>query len=110
MRLQFFPALAVAAVLFSAVPATATDNSSLSAFVHSCAQDTNGCRTFTLNAILSARSAKYGCIPAELSNDEAAEKLLNWLKGTASANPKYEKEALSDLVWTGVDEIWPCKK
>ena len=110
MRLHLFPALTVAATFLSAAPASAIDTSSLSAFTASCRQDNTPCRTMTLNAILSARSAKYGCIPQDVSSEGAAEKLLNWLKGTASANPKYEKEALSDLFWTGVDEIWPCKK
>ena len=110
MRMHTFPVLTILAVLAAAVPATAADTSSLSAFVQSCRQDTNGCRTFTLNAITAARSAKYGCIPSDIANDWAADKLLNWLRGTASVNPKYEKEPLADLVWTGVDEIWPCQK
>ena len=109
MRLHIFPVLALTAAVLAVVPATATDTSSLIAFVQSCKDDSKGCHSIALNAIMSARNAKYGCIPKDLDNETAADKLLYWLKGTASGNPKYEKDALSDLFWTGVDEIWPCK-
>jgi glycosyltransferase involved in cell wall biosynthesis len=110
MRLHFIPVLMLTAAFMAGVPAVATDTSSLNAFVVSCKEDAKGCHTLTLNAILSARAAKYGCIPKDLDNDAAADKLLTWLKETANPNPKYQKDALSDLFWTGVDEIWPCKK
>lgn len=106
--MRLFPVLALAAM--TAVPALATDTSSLSAFVQSCAGDSKGCHSITLNAIHSARNANYGCIPADMSVDTAADKLLDWLKYTAAKDPKYKDEALTDLMWTGVDEIWPCKK
>ncbi len=109
MRLHFFPALALTAAAMAGVPAAATDTSSLSAFVQSCAGDTKGCQAITLNAVITARGAKYGCIPQSVADDAAAEKLLFWLKGTANGNPKYEKDALADLMWTGIDEVWPCK-
>jgi len=108
MRLHFLSALAVLAAL--TVPAPAADTSSLTAFVQSCKDDAKGCKSMTLNAVISARNAKYGCIPKEASDDAAADKLLEWLRGPASTNPKYQSEALADLMWTGIDEIWPCGK
>lgn len=110
MRLHVFPALALTAAVLAGVPAAATDTSSLSAFVQSCRDDAKGCHSLTVNAIMSARNAKYGCIPKAVDSEEAGDKLLAWLKETANNNPKYEKDAFSDLLWTGVDEIWPCKK
>ncbi len=110
MRLHVFPALALTAAVLTGVPAAATDTSSLSAFVLSCKDDAKGCHSIALNAIISARNAKYGCIPKDVDNEVAADKLLGWLKDTASTNPKYAKDALDDLMWTGVDESWPCKK
>lgn len=107
MRGSFISVLALAAMM---VPASATDTSSLSAFVRSCSSDAKGCSVMTLSAIHSARSAKYGCIPADISDDDAGDKLLYWLKSTANADPKYANEALPDLMWTGIDELWPCKK
>jgi len=106
MRLLTLLALAA----LTAVPALATDTSSISAFVQSCASDPKGCQAMTRNAIYSARNANYGCIPEKLSVDDAADKLLDWLKFTAAKDPKYANEALADLMWTGVDELWPCKK
>jgi hypothetical protein len=107
MTKYILAALAIAAMM---APAGATDMSSLSAFVASCSSDAKGCQSVTTSAIHSARNAKYGCIPADLSVDSAGEKLLDWLRDTAAKNPKYAKEALPDLMWTGIDEIWPCKK
>jgi hypothetical protein len=103
--------LAVLAVTAAVMlPAAATDMSSLSAFAASCTTDNKGCRATAMSAIISARNAKYGCIPAETSNDTAADKLLDWLRYTAPREPKYVNEPLADLMWTGIDEIWPCKK
>lgn len=101
-------ALAVTAAVM--LPAAATDMSSLSAFAASCTTDSKGCHSVALNAIISARNAKYGCIPAETSNDTASEKLLDWLRYTAPRDPKHVNEPLADLMWTGIDEIWPCRK
>jgi hypothetical protein len=103
-------ALSAAVLAFASGPAQATDTSSLPAFVQSCAGDAKGCHSITLNAIITARSNRYGCIPKALSDDAAADQLLDWLKNTANASPKYQKEALADLVWTGIDEIWPCHR
>lgn len=105
---RLVPAVAALAAVIAA--AGATDTSSLSAFVASCTADAKGCHAMTLNAIISARGANYGCIPKDIDNDWAADKLLYWLKNTANANPKYAKDALPDLMWTGIDEVWPCKK
>lgn len=105
--MRIIPVLALA--VLTAAPALATDTSSLGAFVQSCSSDSKGCHSMTLNAIHSARNSNYGCIPKDLSHDDAADRLLDWLKG-ANSNPKYQKEALTDLMWTGIDEIWPCAK
>jgi hypothetical protein len=105
---RLVPALAALAAITAM--AGATDTSSLSAFVTSCSTDAKGCHSMTLNAIITARGANYGCIPKDLNNDWAADKLLSWLKNTANADPKYAKDALPDLMWTGIDEVWPCKK
>lgn len=106
--MRIIPVLMLAAM--TAVPALATDTSSLSGFVKSCASDNKACHSMTLNAIHSARNANYGCIPAQMDPDSAADKLLDWLKYKANENPKYKDDALADLMWTGIDEIWPCKK
>ena len=110
MTTRILTAVAIGAAVLALAPASATDTSSLSAFVRSCNDDAKGCRLMTRDAILTARNAKYGCIPESLSTGEAGDKLLQWLKETANADPKYAKEALTDLLWTGVDEIWPCPK
>jgi hypothetical protein len=103
--------LAVLAVVSAtALPASAVDTSSLSAFAASCSSDAKGCRSVTLSTIMSARSANYGCIPKDTANDTASDKLLDWLRGTAARDPKYANESLADLMWTGIDEVWPCKK
>lgn len=108
MRVGLFSALALIAAV--GVPASATtDTSSLAAFVRSCASDSRGCHSLTLNAVLSARSANYGCIPAALGNDTAADRLLDWLKGTANDDPRFRDQPLADLMWTGIDELWPCR-
>jgi hypothetical protein len=102
-------ALPLAALL--AVPAVAaTDTSSLAAFVKSCNEDVKACRSLTLNAVHSARNAKYGCIPESTSPEDAADRLLTWLRSTANNDPKYKDQPLEDLMWTGIDETWPCKK
>lgn len=107
MTKYILAALAMAATM---VPAAATDTSSLSAFLASCSTDSKGCHSVVTSAIHSARNAKYGCIPADLSVEDAGNKLLDWLRDTAAKDPKNAKEALPDLMWTGIDEIWPCKK
>jgi|WetSurMetagenome_2_1015567.scaffolds.fasta_scaffold344430_1 hypothetical protein len=112
MTTRILSALALSAAVLACAtgPAAATDTSSLPAFVQSCAGDAKGCHSITLNAVITARSNHYGCIPKAVSDDAAADQLLDWLKNTANSNPKYEKEALPDLMWTGIDEIWPCHK
>lgn len=106
-RLLLIPALLAAAIMGG--PASATETSSLSAFVASCPTDLKGCKGLTHDLITSAKNAKYGCVPAALSADDAGEQLLDWLKGPARANPKYEKMSLEDVMWEGVDTLWPCK-
>ncbi|GAA0583515.1 hypothetical protein [Rhizomicrobium electricum] len=108
MTKYILAALALAAAL--SVPAAATDMSSLSAFVSSCTSDSKGCHSAATSAIHSARNAKYGCIPEKISADDAGDRLLDWLRYTAAKDPKYVKESLADLMWTGIDEVWPCKK
>lgn len=102
-------ALPLAAVL-AAPGFAATDTSSLAAFARSCSDDVKACRAMTTSAIHSARNAKYGCIPADVSEETAGEKVLDWLRGTANADPKYKDQPLDDLMWTAIDELWPCKK
>lgn len=92
-----------------ALPASATDTSSLSAFLATCSSDTKGCKAFTHDAVMSARNANYGCVPRALSTEDAGGQLLDWLKGPASSNPKLEKMSLDDVMWEGVDALWPCK-
>jgi hypothetical protein len=103
-------ALSTAFLAVAADPAAATDTSSLPAFVQSCTFDAKGCHSMALGAVITAHSNNYGCIPKAVGDDMAADQLLDWLKNTANANPKYQKEALSDLMWTGIDEIWPCHR
>jgi hypothetical protein len=110
MNTRVLSLLALSAAVLACAPALATDTSSLPAFVQSCASDAKGCHSITLSAITSARSNNYGCIPQTVNNDAAADQLLDWLKNTANGKPKYEKEPLPDLMWTGVDELWPCHK
>ena len=110
MTTRILSAVAIGAALLALAPASAADTSSLSAFVRSCNTDSKGCHLVVRDAINAARNAKYGCIPATLSADEAADRLLQWMKVTANADSKYEKEPFSDLMWTGVDEVWPCPK
>jgi hypothetical protein len=57
----------------------------------------------------AAPALGYGCVPRALSADDAGEQLLDWLKGPARSNPKYEKMSLDDVLWEGVDALWPCK-
>lgn len=109
MRIGFFAAIAVSAMAMTAGPAAATDTSSLSAFLSSCPSDSKGCKAFAHDAVVSAKSANYGCIPKSLGPEEAGAQLLEWLKGPASANPRYEKMSLEDVMWDGVDHLWPCK-
>lgn len=110
MMTRILPAVVIGAAVLAFAPASAADISSLSAFLHSCSDDAKACHIVLADAVRSARSAKYGCIPATLSADDAADQLLHWMKATASADAKYEKEPFADLLWTGVDEVWPCKK
>ncbi len=111
---RLVPALAalaaLAAMTAAAAAAGATNTKSLNAFVTSCSTDAGGCRSITLSAVKSARSAEYGCIPKEVSDNDAAAKLFDWLKNTANGDQKYANDALPDLMWTGIDEVWPCKK
>lgn len=103
--------LSIAAVTVAMVAsAPATDTSSLHAFVASCTTDARGCKSVAEGAVISARNANYGCIPKESSNEFAAEHVLDWLKNTANRDPKYADQPLSDLMWTAIDEVWPCKK
>lgn len=95
---------------FAAVAApAATDKSSLSAFVHSCAMDTRGCHNYTHDIVAAAKNQNYGCIPKETSADDAGNQLLTWMKETANGDPKYAPMALEDVSWAGVDTLWPCK-
>lgn len=102
----------LAALVFSvvvAMPVSATDTSSLSAFLSTCSSDAKGCKAFTHDAVMSAKNANYGCVPRALSTEDAGGQLLDWLKGPASGNPKFEKMSLDDVMWEGVDALWPCK-
>jgi len=109
MRAFILPALALAAAI-AAGPASATDTSSLSAFLSSCSPDMKGCKSIVFDLITAAKTNHYGCIPHDLSADRAADMELDWLKNTAGGNPKYEKMNLQDVMWDGVDELWPCHR
>jgi len=109
MRTRLFPALALSAVLAAGI-ASATDTSSLGSFLATCSADVKGCKGFAHDLIISARNANYGCIPKELSTDAAAERELAWLRHEANGNPKYQGMSLEDVMWAGVDELWPCSK
>ncbi|HUO98565.1 MAG TPA: hypothetical protein VMU01_07840 [Rhizomicrobium sp.] len=98
----------VIAVFLLAAPAFATDTSSLSAFLNSCQYDTKVCRDFARTIVLTARSQNYGCIPPSLSADDAAQALFLWMRGPASADPRFLKTSLEDTLWSGIDELWPC--
>jgi hypothetical protein len=110
MTTRILTAMAIGAAVLVLAPASAADTSSLNAFVRSCNTDAKGCRLVVRDAIQSARLAKYGCIPESLSVEEAGNKLLEWLQAANNASPKYDKDAFTDLLWTGVDEVWPCPK
>jgi len=97
-------------VAFAAVPASATDTSSLSAYLASFSGESRDCKSIPHDVVLAAKNAGYGCIPKTLSADDAASDLYGWLKGPASANPKYEKMGLEDVMWDGVDALWPCHR
>jgi hypothetical protein len=109
MHTRFLTAVALSAAIMAGGPAAATDTSSLSAFLASCSSDSKGCQTFTQDLVTSARNAHYGCIPKALGTEDAGGELLAWLKGPASANAKYQKMSLEDVMWDGVDSLWPCK-
>ena len=105
MTTRILPALAIGAAVLALAPAAATDTSSLSAFLRSCSDDAKSCHLKLSDVVQSARNAKYGCIPAAISASDAADKLLEWMKTTASANPKYEKEPLSDRRILALQEV-----
>lgn len=107
MRTLLAAAIAAAAVAGSAA---AIDTGSLSAFVASCSTDEKGCKSATHDVIASAKSAGYGCIPKAVSSVEGGERLLDWLKGPARSVAKYERMGLEDVMWAGVDELWPCRR
>lgn len=109
MFVRLLSVLAVAAAVMMPAPA-ATDTSSLKAYLKSCQTDSKGCHSVTLSAVISARSASYGCIPKDVSDETASNKVLDWLKDKAADDPKYQSETLPDLMWTAIDEVWPCKK
>jgi len=110
MTTRILAVVAIGAALLALAPASAADTSSLSAFVRSCNTDAKGCRLLARDAIGTARNAKYGCIPEALSVEEAGNKLLDWLRAANNAAPKYAKDQFTDLLWTGIDEVWPCPK
>jgi len=111
MRARLLSAVVFAAALAGGTaPAVATDTSSLSAFLAGCSTDTKSCHSFAEQGASSAKSANYGCIPASLSAEEAGNQLLDWMKGPASADPKYKTMSLEDVMWDGVDALWPCHK
>ncbi len=110
MGARFLSAALILAAAVLPTPAFATDTSTLPAFLASCSSDQKGCKNFTHDLIVSAQNAKYGCLPQKLDANEGGDQLMAWLKGPASANPKYEKMSLEDVMWEGVDTVWPCKK
>jgi hypothetical protein len=112
MSRHYFSTLAFAAALLAGAtgPAAAVDTSSLSAFLASCPSDAKGCQSMTYNFVATAKDNNYGCIPRNLSADKAADQELDWLKNTARGNPKYEKMDFTDVMWAGIDELWPCHK
>ncbi|HUO98563.1 MAG TPA: hypothetical protein VMU01_07830 [Rhizomicrobium sp.] len=109
MSKRLLSALALAAAILGG-PAAAADTSSLSGFLDSCSSDQQGCKTFALDVVTNARDNHYGCMPRALGLDAAADQELAWLKDKAAANPKYRKVALTDVMWDGIDELWPCHR
>ena len=109
MTTRILTALAIGAAVFALAPASAADTSSLNNFVRSCNTDSKGCHFVLRDAVNAARNANYGCIPPSLSVEEAGNKLLEWLQA-ANAAGKYPKDPFTDLLWTGIDEVWPCPK
>lgn len=111
MSSRVLAALALSAVLAAAVAGVASaavDKTSLGAFVRSCAMDTKGCHNYTHDIVSAAISSNYGCIPKEMSADEAGDKLLTWIKSASDTDPKYSSMPLEDVAWAGVDALWTC--
>lgn len=109
MQRRFLAVLAVAAGVLAPSAEAGVDVSSLAAFVRSCSTDSAACHAAVLSAVISARSANYGCIPKEVGNKSAESDVLDWLKA-ADGNPKYADQPVDDLMWTAIDERWPCPK
>ena len=109
MRMRLLSVLAVAAALMAGSAPAAVDTGSLTAFVKSCASNSKGCHDIVVSAVITARNANYGCIPKDMSDSDADHKVFDWLRA-ADGNPKYKDQPLSDLLWTGIDEVWPCPK
>ena len=105
MNKTLFAALAFSALL--AVPASAASGS-LGDFLQRCSLDSTTCKSFAVDIVTAAKQNHYDCIPQSLATDEAADRELDWLKDTASADPKYRSMDLTDVMWSGVDHLWPC--
>jgi hypothetical protein len=109
MRWGLLSAVVLTMAAATTVPATAAaDTRSLAGFVSSCATDSRACHDVVSSAVISARSANYGCIPQALSSQDASNQLLDWMKGTANSDPQYRDQSLPDVMWSGIDVIWPC--
>ena len=109
MHARYVFAIALGAALMAGVPARAADTSSLSAFLSSCSQEAKGCRGYAFDLITSARANHYGCIPRDVSTDEAAAREVEWLEN-ARSNSKYQNMPVTDVMWDGVDALWPCHR
>jgi hypothetical protein len=112
MRARILSSLALSAAIFagSAGAADVANADPLSNFLDSCRGDSQSCRTVTLNIVTAAKNNHYDCIPSGLSPERAADRELAWLEDAAQNNPKFKKMDLQDVLWSGVDHLWPCNK
>ena len=110
MRARYLLSAVAFAMVMAGTPALALDTSSLSAFVQNCAKESRPCHAFINDGVRGAKNSNYGCIPPELSVEDAGNQLLDWMKGPARDNDKYRTMSAEDVMWEGVDALWPCPK
>jgi hypothetical protein len=106
---------AICAMAFAAPEARAQDSTddqpkeSLSQFLARCDADATECRNELIDGFdVAADDMAFICPPDDLTEDQAADTELQWLRNAAAANGTLADGDEVDAEYTALNTLWPC--
>ena len=111
MRAMLCVAIFAGAMLMAVHAASAEgvdDSETLAAFLTRCDAGASDCIGTLKRGFAAAVELNDACPPSGLSEDDAAQTELTWLKGAAASSPAMSNGKESDAEWNALLSLWSC--